>query len=85
MRGNGEIGIQHKTLFPILAKLSFKNPTKWNKHILAVQIIINSTISAVTKLFPFKLLTSVKMKNKVDLMIKQLLEAEHMELLMDHK
>lgn len=55
---------------PILTKLSLNDPAKWYRHVSAVQRIINSTTSSVTKFFPFEVLTGVKMKNKDDLMIQ---------------
>lgn len=84
-RGNAQIEKQHATLIPILTKLSLAEPEKWYKHVASVQRIINCTTSKATNFSPFELLTGVKMKNKEDIQIKQLLEAEHIQFKMDHK
>lgn len=84
-RGNGQAEKFYATLIPVLTKLSIEDPTKWYKHVSSVQRIINSTISLSTKYTPFELLTGIKMKNKDDLHIKETLEQEHIQTLIQNK
>lgn len=76
-RGNGQIERIHGTLIPVLAKLSIDDPTQWFKFVPRLQRILNSTTTRSTKFTPFEVLTGVKMKQKEDLQIKQLLDEEH--------
>ncbi|KMQ83277.1 blastopia polyprotein [Lasius niger] len=84
-RGNGQIERMHETLIPILAKLSIDDPTKWFKYVDAVQMTMNSTISRSTKKSPFELLTGVKMRNKLQMEILELLEEESINDLMNKR
>ena len=76
-RGNGQVERIHNTLIPVLSKLANDDPTKWYKFVPRVQRIINSANSRSTGFTPFELLTGVKMRNKEDLKIKELLEEEY--------
>lgn len=76
-RGNGQVERVHNTLIPVLAKLSSDDPTKWYKYVSRVQRILNSTTSRSTKFSPFELLTGIKMKNKEDMKVKEMLEEEY--------
>ena len=78
-RGNGQVEKFHATLIPVLAKLSIDDPSKWFKYVASVQRIINSTTSSTTKFTPFELLTGVKMKNKDDIRIKDMLHEENLQ------
>ncbi|GFX54655.1 retrovirus-related Pol polyprotein from transposon 17.6 [Trichonephila clavipes] len=55
-RGNGQVERIHRTLIPVLTKLSLDDSTKWYKYVDRLQRILNSTISRSTKWTPFKLL-----------------------------
>ncbi|GFX96723.1 integrase catalytic domain-containing protein [Trichonephila clavipes] len=72
-RGNGQVERIHRTLIPVLTKLSLDDSTKWYKYVDRLQRILNSTISRSTKWTPFELLVGIKMRNKEDILIKDLL------------
>ncbi|GFX11652.1 transposon Tf2-6 polyprotein [Trichonephila clavipes] len=63
-RGNGQVERIHRTLIPVLTKLSIDDPTKWYKFVDRLQRILNSTSNQSTKWSPFELLTGVTMRNK---------------------
>ncbi|GFT55038.1 transposon Tf2-8 polyprotein [Trichonephila clavipes] len=75
-RGNGQVERIHRTLIPVLTKLSLDHSTKWYKYVDRLQRILNSTISRCTKWTPFELLVGIKMRNKEDILIKDLLLEE---------
>ncbi|GFX15532.1 pro-Pol polyprotein [Trichonephila clavipes] len=54
-RGNGQVERIHRTLIPVLTKLSLDDSTKWYKYVDRLQRILNSTISRSTKWTPFEL------------------------------
>ncbi|GFT61269.1 transposon Tf2-6 polyprotein [Trichonephila clavipes] len=60
-RGNGQVERIHRTLIPVLTKLSLDDPTKWYRHFDRLQRILNSTVSRSIKWTPFELLTGVQM------------------------
>ncbi|GFW07969.1 hypothetical protein TNCV_3921011 [Trichonephila clavipes] len=69
-RGKGKVGRIHRTLIPVLTKLSLDDSTKWYKYVDRLQRILNSTICRSTKWTPFELLVGTKMRNKEDILIK---------------
>ncbi|GFU98229.1 hypothetical protein TNCV_2855311 [Trichonephila clavipes] len=72
-RGNGQVERIHRTLIPVLTKLSLDDSTKWYKYVDRLQRILNSTISRSTKMDnSFELLVGIKMRNKEDILIKRL-------------
>ncbi|GFX95726.1 integrase catalytic domain-containing protein [Trichonephila clavipes] len=75
-RGNGQVERIHRTLIPVLTKLSLDDSTKWYKYVDRLQRILNSTICRSTKWTPFELLVGTKMRNKEDILIKDLLLEE---------
>ncbi|GFY12307.1 hypothetical protein TNCV_284101 [Trichonephila clavipes] len=75
-RGNGQVERIHRTLIPVLTKLSLDDSTKWYKYVDRLQRILNSTISRSTKWTPFELLVGIKMRNKKYILIKDLLLEE---------
>ncbi|GFU20899.1 transposon Tf2-9 polyprotein [Trichonephila clavipes] len=75
-RGNGQVERIHRTLIPVLTKLSLDDSTKWYKYVDRLQRILNSTISRSTKWTSFELLVGIKMRNKEDILIKDLLLEE---------
>ncbi|GFT66402.1 retrovirus-related Pol polyprotein from transposon gypsy [Trichonephila clavipes] len=74
--GSGQVERIHRTLIPVLTKLSLDDSTKWYKYVDRLQRILNSTISRSTKWTPFELLVGIKMRNKEDILIKDLLLEE---------
>ncbi|GFX68019.1 integrase catalytic domain-containing protein [Trichonephila clavipes] len=75
-RGIGQVERINRTLIPVLTKLSLDNSTKWYKYVDRLQRILNSTICHSTKWTPFELLVGTKMRNREDILIKDLLLEE---------
>ncbi|GFU37460.1 transposon Tf2-6 polyprotein [Trichonephila clavipes] len=84
-RGNGQIERIHRTLIPVLTKLSLDDSSKWYKYVDRLQRILNSTISRSTKWTPFELLVGIKMRNKEDILIKDLLLEEMAKELLEQR
>ncbi|GFU90852.1 hypothetical protein TNCV_4921851 [Trichonephila clavipes] len=84
-RGNGQVERIHRTLIPVLTKLSLDDSTKWYKYVDRLQRILNSTISHSTKWTPFELLVGIKMRNKEDILIKDLLLEEMAKELLEQR
>ncbi|GFV23385.1 hypothetical protein TNCV_4780971 [Trichonephila clavipes] len=84
-RGNGQVERIHRTLIPVLTKLSLDDSTKWYKYVDRLQRILNSTICRSTKWTPFELLVGIKMRNKEDILIKDLLLEEMAKELLEQR
>ncbi|GFW21042.1 retrovirus-related Pol polyprotein from transposon 17.6 [Trichonephila clavipes] len=84
-RGNGQVERIHRTLIPVLTKLSLDDSTKWYKYVDRLQRTLNSTISRSTKWTPFELLVGIKMRNKEDILIKDLLLEEMAKELLEQR
>ncbi|GFT21546.1 transposon Tf2-6 polyprotein [Trichonephila clavipes] len=84
-RGNGQVERIHRTLIPVLTKLSIDDPTKWYKFVDRLQRILNSTSNRSTKWSPFELLTGVTMRNREDLYLRNLLMEEMVEELQERR
>ncbi|GBN96450.1 Retrovirus-related Pol polyprotein from transposon 17.6, partial [Araneus ventricosus] len=84
-RGNGQVERIHRTLIPVLTKLSIADSTKWFKFVDPLQRILNSTFNRSTKWSPFQLLIGVTMRNKEDLHLRDLLMEEMMEELQEQR
>ncbi|GFX69906.1 transposon Tf2-9 polyprotein [Trichonephila clavipes] len=84
-RRNGQVERIHRTLIPVLTKLSLDDSTKWYKYVDRLQRILNSTISRSTKWTPFELLVGIKMRNKEDILIKDLLLEEMAKELLEQR
>ncbi|GFW31340.1 transposon Tf2-11 polyprotein [Trichonephila clavipes] len=84
-RGNGQVERIHRTLIPVLTKLSLDDSTKWYKYIDRLQRILNSTISRSTKWTPFELIVGIKMRNKEDILIQDLLLEEMAKELLEQR
>ncbi|GFX00525.1 retrovirus-related Pol polyprotein from transposon 17.6 [Trichonephila clavipes] len=84
-RGNGQVERIHGTLIPVLTKLSLDDSTKWYKYVDRLQRILNSTISRSTKWTPFELVVGIKMRNKEDIIIKDLLLEEMAKELLEQR
>ncbi|GFX78826.1 retrovirus-related Pol polyprotein from transposon 17.6 [Trichonephila clavipes] len=84
-RGNGQVERIHRTLIPVLTKLSLDDSTKWYKYVDRLQRILNSTISRSTKWTPFEQLVGIKMHNKEDILIKGLLLEEMAKELLEQR
>ena len=63
-RGNELIERLRSAIIPVLSKLSIDKPSKWYKHVNAVQRTVTSTTSRSTKRTPYELLTEVRMRNR---------------------
>lgn len=75
-RANGQVERMNLTIASILAKLSFEDPSRWYKHVDAVQRAMNSTFSRSIGRTPFELLMGVKMRNPADLRIAEIIAEE---------
>ncbi|GBM28154.1 Pro-Pol polyprotein, partial [Araneus ventricosus] len=84
-RGNGQVERIHRTLNPVLTKLSIADSTKWFKFVDPLQRILNSTFNRSTKWSPFELLIGVTMRNKEDLHLRDLLMEEMIEELQEQR
>ncbi|GFW24749.1 retrovirus-related Pol polyprotein from transposon 297 [Trichonephila clavipes] len=84
-RGNGQVERIHRTLIPVLTKLSLDDSTKCYKYVDRLQRILNSTICRSTKWTPFELLVGTKMRNKEDILIKDLLLEEMTKELLEQR
>ncbi|GFT05121.1 hypothetical protein TNCV_531641 [Trichonephila clavipes] len=86
-RGNGQVERIHRTLslIPVLTKLSLDDSTKWYKYVDRLQRILNSTIYRSTKWTPFELLVRTKMRNKEDILIKDLFLEEMAKELLEQR
>ncbi|GFT39886.1 pro-Pol polyprotein, partial [Trichonephila clavipes] len=84
-RGNGQVERIHRTLIPGLTKLSLDDSTKWYKYVDRLQRILNSTICRSTKWTLFELLVGTKMRNKEDILIKDLLLEEMAKELLEQR
>ncbi|GFT18870.1 transposon Tf2-8 polyprotein [Trichonephila clavipes] len=84
-RGNGQVERIHRTLIPVLTKLSIDDPIKCYKFVDRLQRNLNSTSNRSTKWSPFELLTGVTMRNKEDLYLKNLLMEETVEELQEQR
>ncbi|GFS49775.1 hypothetical protein TNCV_4344561 [Trichonephila clavipes] len=84
-RGNRQVERIHRTLIPVLTKLSLDDSTKWYKYVDRLQRILSSTISRSTKWTPFELLVGIKMRNKEDILIKDLLLEEMAKELLEQR
>ncbi|GFS99901.1 pro-Pol polyprotein [Trichonephila clavipes] len=84
-RGNGQVERIHRTLIPVLTKLSLDDSTKWYKYVDRLQRILNSTICRSAKWTPFELLVGTKIRNKEDILIKDLLLEEMAKELLEQR
>ncbi|GFU90999.1 hypothetical protein TNCV_4923301 [Trichonephila clavipes] len=84
-QGNGQIERIHRSLIPVLTKLSLDDSTKWYKYADRLQRILNSTICRSTKWTPFELLVGTKMHNKDFILIKDFLLEEIAKELLEER
>ncbi|GBN87135.1 Pro-Pol polyprotein [Araneus ventricosus] len=84
-RGNDQVETIHRTLIPVLTKLSLDDSTKWYKYIDKLQRILNRTICRSTKWSSFELLIDAKLRNKEDIRIQNLLLEEMTEELQEQR
>lgn len=75
-RGNGQVERIHRTVVPLLTKLSSPTPEKWYRHVDAVQRYLNATPSRSTGKTPSQLMFGVNIRLKEDLRLPELLEEE---------
>ncbi|GBO02052.1 Pro-Pol polyprotein [Araneus ventricosus] len=75
-RANGQVERLNSTIIAVIFKLSKVDPTKWFKFVPELQRILNSTYQRSINLTPFEVLVGVKMRDKSDLKIRELIEKE---------
>ncbi|GBN00585.1 Transposon Ty3-G Gag-Pol polyprotein, partial [Araneus ventricosus] len=75
-RANGQVERLNSTVISVISKLSKDDPTKWFKFVPELQRILNSTYERSINLTPFELLVGVKMRDKTDLKLRELIEEE---------
>lgn len=75
-RGNGQVERMNRTIIPVLTKLSLEDPNKWFKYVDRVQRAMNGTYQRSINTTPFEVLTGVKMRNKEDVSLNEILEEE---------
>lgn len=75
-RGNGQVERIHQIITSVLTKLSRDNPMHWYKYISDVQRFINATHQRSINTTPFEIMIGIKMRNKENIRLKELLEEE---------
>ncbi|XP_052855076.1 uncharacterized protein LOC128263838 [Drosophila gunungcola] len=75
-RVNGQVERLNAIIISVLSKLSVDNPTKWYRHVDRVQQAINSTFSRSIDATPFEVLIGVKMRNKDDQKLQEIINNE---------
>lgn len=81
-RGNGQVERIHRTIISVLTKMTIEEPTHWYKHTSKLQRALNSTFQRSIGTTPFELLTGVKMRQKEDLQLIQMVENEYVSTFM---
>lgn len=76
-RGNGQVERLNRVVIPVLSKLSAPKVENWYKHVDPVQQYLNSSQNRSTGFSPFELLVGKNMRLKDDLVLRELIEAEH--------
>lgn len=61
-------------IIAVLSKLSIEDSTKWYKHVGKLQRVLNSSYSRSINTTPFDLLFGVKMREKNDLKLREMVE-----------
>ncbi|KAK7870273.1 hypothetical protein R5R35_001001 [Gryllus longicercus] len=84
-RANGQVERMNSTIANIIAKLSISDPTKWYKVVPDVQRAMNSTYQRSIGRSPFELLVGVKMRNKTDIRVLDLLNEELIAIFEDRR
>lgn len=84
-RGNGQVERMHRIIVPMLAKFCMEDPKSWYKHVRRVQTMINSTVSRSTQYSPFKLLTGVEMRIPDYPDLREILESEIVDELIEDR
>ncbi|GBM28379.1 Transposon Tf2-9 polyprotein [Araneus ventricosus] len=75
-RANVQVERLNSTVIAVISKLSKDDPTKWFKFVPELQRILNSTYQTSINLTPSELLVGVKMRDKTDFKIRELIEEE---------
>jgi len=78
-RGNGQVERINRSILSIISKLSTEDSSKWYKFTSQVQRAINSHLSCSTKKSPFEIMFGVKMQNKSNARLLELLENKMLE------
>ena len=75
-RGNGQVERVHRTIIPVLTKLSINKPEEWYRHVNAVQKANNSSWQRAIRSSLFELLVGVQMKDAGGNTLRAMVEAE---------
>lgn len=75
-RGNGQVERMNRIIKSVLAKLTIDEPSKWFKHVQPLQRYLNSSFQRSINTSPFELMTGVRMRNKEDYRLNELIEEE---------
>jgi len=84
-RANGQVERLNATIVSVLSKLSLDDPSKWYKFVNQVQQTINSTYCRSTHTTPFELLVGIKMRTKTDVLLKEMIEQELIQMFQDNR
>lgn len=84
-RANGQVERINRCIIPILSKLALNDPSKWFKHVPALQRALNSSFQRSIATTPFKLLFGVEMKQKDDIKIRETLEENFVQQFEDQR
>lgn len=84
-RGNGQVERINRTLISVLTKLAIEKPEDWYKFVDLSQTCLNNTVSRSTGYSPFHLLIGVNMRTKDDHRIREMIEAETVELFQESR
>lgn len=84
-RGNGQVERMNGVITAVLTKLSQERPEKWYLFVDRLQRCINSTFQRTIKRSPFEVLLGVKIKQKEDVHILEILQDELMEEFMNDR
>lgn len=75
-RGNGQVERVNRILIPILSKLAAPRADNWYKYVELTQRYINSTPNRSTGFSPFDVLLGVRMRQKQDPQLTEIIEKE---------
>ncbi|KAK9509894.1 hypothetical protein O3M35_004785 [Rhynocoris fuscipes] len=78
-RGNGQVERINSTIISVLTKLSDVKPNNWYKHVDRVQRCINGSYQRAIKNTPFEVLFGMKMRQKEDIKVLEMLEEERLK------
>lgn len=75
-RGNGQVERIHRTIIPVLTKLSISDAENWFKHVQNVQLFINKTYNRAIGMSPAELLFGTQFETAEEHQLKEIIEQE---------